>query len=203
MENYAPNSHKSKTEQKVGTERKKMEKVISGTAKLKKKSELSKFTDVFISEDASNVKSYIFTDVLIPAVKKLISDIVRDGIDMVLYGGNGRRERKDGYRADYISYNSYSDKKGGRASSASRPRTTYRYDDIVLDNRGDAEDVLDRLCEAVDRYGTVAIADLYELVGVTGSYTDNKYGWTNLQSASVERVRDGYLIKLPKAIPLD
>jgi len=50
----------------------------------------------------------------------------------------------------------------------------------------------------------VSVADLYELVGIQGSYTDNKYGWTkNIRNASVVRVRDGYLLKLPKALPFD
>ena len=80
MENYKPNSHKSKEEQKKTSEKKKLDKVISGTAKVKKKSKTGKFADMFISEDARNVKSYIVSDVLIPAAKKLISDIVKDGI---------------------------------------------------------------------------------------------------------------------------
>jgi hypothetical protein len=41
------------------------------------------------------------------------------------------------------------------------------------------------------------------LVGITGNYTDNKYGWTDIRSASVNRTRDGYALKLPKALPLN
>ena len=47
------------------------------------------------------------------------------------------------------------------------------------------------------------VADLYELVGVTGEYTDNKYGWDSLGSASVTRVRGGYLVDLPRTRLLD
>jgi hypothetical protein len=49
----------------------------------------------------------------------------------------------------------------------------------------------------------VSVADFYDLVGVDGTYTDNKYGWTNIRNAYVNRVRDGYVIKLPRAISLD
>ena len=49
----------------------------------------------------------------------------------------------------------------------------------------------------------VSVADLYDLVGISGNYTDNKYGWTNLRNSDVQRVRDGYLLKLPKALPFD
>ena len=80
MEEYKPNSHKSKEDQKGAVSEKKVEKVIAGTVKSKKKSEIRKFTDVFISEDIDNVKSYILLDVLIPAIKKAISDVVTNGI---------------------------------------------------------------------------------------------------------------------------
>lgn len=200
MENYTPNSHKYKEEQKAVEERKKVEKVISGTAKVKKKSGASKFKDVFLAEDAANVKTYIVSDVLIPAAKKLITDIVKDGIDMILYGGTrGHRDRSSGYRADTVSYNRYSDR---RYDNEPRTRTPYSYDEIILPSRSAAEEVLDRMDELIKEYGQVAVADLYDLVGITGSYTDNKYGWTNLRNAEAIRDRDGYLLRLPKALPL-
>ena len=56
--------------------------------------------------------------------------------------------------------------------------------------------------ELIDQYGMVSVGDLYDLVGVTGQYTDNNYGWTDLRTASVVRTRDGYMIKLPRALAL-
>ena len=56
--------------------------------------------------------------------------------------------------------------------------------------------------EIMEEYGIVRVADLYDLVGITGDYTDNKYGWTNIRSAEVVRVRDGYKIKMPRAMPI-
>ena len=203
MENYKPNSHSFREEQKeTAVEKKKVEKVIRGTAKVKKKSEIRKFADVFISEDVSNVKSYVLSDVLIPAVKKLISDIVTDGIDMILYGGTGRSKKSSG--ASKISYRNYYDRKDDRyTSSEPRTRTGYNYDDVTLDSRGEAEEVLARMDELIETYGVVSVADLYDLVGITGNYTDNKYGWTNIRNAEPIRVRDGYLLKLPKALPIN
>jgi hypothetical protein len=202
MEEYKPNSHKYKEDQNRSAPEKKVEKVIAGTVKSKKKSEIRKFTDVFISEDIDNVKSYILLDVLIPAIKKAISDIVTNGIDMILYGETGKT--KSNSTASKVSYRSYYDGRNGRRDySAIRTKISYNYDDIILDNRGEAEDVLSRMDELISTYGLVSVADLYDLVGVTGNYTDNKYGWTNIRSASVIRVRDGYMLKLPKALPLD
>ena len=56
--------------------------------------------------------------------------------------------------------------------------------------------------EMMEEYGIVRVADLFDLVGITGDYTDNKYGWTNIRNAEVVRVRDGYKIKMPRAMPI-
>lgn len=199
MEEYKSNSHASREKEKNGEE-KKVEKIISGQARAKKKSEFSKFANVFVSEDAGNVKSYILMEVLVPAVKKAVSDIVTNGIDMLLYGETGVHKRNGS--SSKVSYRSYYDR-SNRGTSSSRTRNGYSYDDIILDNRGEAEEVLSRMDEIVATYGTVSVADLYDLVGITGAYTDNKYGWTDIRSASVVRVRDGYMIKLPRALPLN
>lgn len=204
MTEYASNSHKSKELQKEQVPEKKIEKVVSGNVKTKKKSEIRKFTDVFVSEDMDSVKSYIFMDVLVPAVKKAISDIVTNGIDMLLYGESGGRNNTKKNAASRVSYRSYYDSQNDRRERpATRTMAGYEYDDIVLDNRGEAESVLDRMDEILATYGMVSVADFYDLMGITSKYTDNKYGWTNISNAHIVRTRDGYMIKMPKALPLD
>lgn len=196
---YKPNSHKSKKELSETTdERKRVEKIVTGEVKTKKKSEVAKIADVFISEDVHNVKNYILMDVLVPAVKKAISDIVRNGIDMILYGESGRSSNRTS--ASKVSYNRYYDE-----PRYTRPSTKseYSYDNIILETRGEAEEVLARMDEIIVDYKMVRVADLYDLVGITGDFTDNKYGWTNIRSAEVVRTRDGYMIKLPRPIPID
>ena len=200
---YKPNSNRYKSGQSNDqAEKKKDEKVVKGTVKTRKKSEISKLKDTFISEDVSNVKSYIVMDVLIPAAKKAISDIVRDGIDMILYGDTHKGRSSSG--ASYVSYRSYSDRdRRDTRRESSRTRIGYDYDDIVLESRVEAEEVLQRMDELIETYGIVSVADLYDLVGKSCNYTDNKYGWTNIRNAEPVRVRDGYLLKMPKAGPID
>lgn len=202
MEEFKPNSHKSKEVRKESNiPEKKIEKVVSGNVKTKKKSDISKFADVFIAEDMENVKSYIVSDVIIPTVKNTIADIVTNGLNMILFGETNRGSKRS--TASKISYSGYYNKKDDRRSS-SQPRTRggYFYDDVILDSRGDAEEVLSCLDDLIETYGTASVADLGELVGITGEYTDNKYGWTDLRNASVERTREGYRLKLPRALPL-
>ena len=201
MEDYKPNSNRYKEEQKNKLPEKRVEKVVTGKVVTKQKSKLSKVANEFVSGDAHSVGSYVVKDVLIPALKKLVSDIVTDGIDILLYGESGRKGRRS--TADRVSYTNYSSGSSVVRSNTGPLTSRYSYDDIVLTSRGEAQDVLDRMFELMDSYGLVRVADLYDLVGITGNYTDNKYGWTNIQSAEIVRVRDGYLIKMPKAMPID
>lgn len=202
MEDYKPNSHKFKESQQANQSEPKVKKVVSGGVKTKKKSEVSNLRGAFISEDIRNVGSYILTDVIIPAIKSALSDTVSNGINMLLYGEAGRKRGSSSSKISYSQY--YSDRNSAVTSSnRSLGRTGWDYDEITFDTRGDAERVLTELDEAVDRYGVISVGDLYNAAGVTtDNFTVNKYGWTNIRSAEVIRVRDGYVIKMPKATPI-
>ena len=198
MNDYQSNSYRSREKQKeAGSEKKPVEKIITGKAKVRKKNEIRKFADVIISEDAGNVKNWLVQDVLIPTIKNTI-------IDMVIYiFGDGSHRSKSGSMASKVSYSSYYDRKNGRNRDTTRTKTGYSYDEITLDTKTEAEDVLARLDELIETYGMASVADLYDLVGVTGHYTDNKYGWMNIRNADIKRDRYGWTLKLPKALPLD
>ena len=194
---YKSNSFKSKEEQQKTNEendRKKLDKVVSGTVKTKKKSGFSNFFGNFVSEEVPNIKTFIVKDVIVPTIKKAIVDTV----DMVLYGGTRGSRKSSASRVSYTRY--YDDPRDRRDESVSRP--SYVYDDIIIESRGEAEGVLSQMNDLIDTYGVVSVADLYDLVGISGNYTDNKYGWTNLRNADVRRTRDGYLLVLPKALPI-
>lgn len=196
MDNYKPNSHKYKENQE--TSEKRVEKVISGTAKTKK-NEVRKFRDVFISEDISNVKSYVLMDVLVPAIKNAIVDIVTDGVNMIFGTGSGRKNTS---RANYVSYRDYSRESRRDDSRASTGR--FNYDDILFPSRGEADAVLEQMDAIIEEYGYVTVADMYDMADLTAPYTGNRYGWTSVRRAEIVRVRGGdYIIKLPKAMPID
>lgn len=195
MENYQSNSFKSK-ELEAKQPEKKLTKVAN--AKLKKKSEIQKIAETFVAEDLNKVKNAVLMDVIVPAVKKVISDIVTNGIDMLLYGevknNKATTTSKIGYNSMYNSQN--------QANAARVARSSYIYNDIILSSRGEAEEVLNQMNEIIGTYGVVSVADLCEIVGVTGEFTDNKYGWSDIRDAYVERSKDGYMLKLPRALPI-
>lgn len=200
MENYRPNSHKSREEQaETLAETKRVEKVVSGAVKTKKKNEIRKFADVFLPEDVDSIKSHIITGIIVPMFKKAILNIVETVLDVESSGY--KSNKRSGSR---VSYRDYYDKDTDRRSrSEVRVSSRFDYDEIVIESRGDAEAVLDQLDDLIDRYGYARVLDLYDAVELTPPYTSNKYGWTDLRSAKVIPVRDGFVFKLPRALPLD
>jgi hypothetical protein len=202
MDNYKPNSKVSKkVDDKGEVKKEKVEKIVKGTVKSKKK---NGFFSSFLSGDFMDIKEYVMQDVLIPALKNAIEDTITNGISMMLNGGEPRRgnRKSSASRVSYRSYYDRDDRERDRDRGRSR-NAGYSYDDIILETRGEAEDVIARLDELIDVYGMASVADLYDLVGISGQYTDNKYGWTNVASATHVRVRDGYLLKMPRAIALN
>lgn len=184
---------------------KKVESVVSGKVRTKKR---NRFADTFVAEDARHVKDYLVLDVFVPAIKKATLDIVQDGIEILLYGDTRARNRSYGSRINYTSYSTLS---SSRSNSRDRERyetKSYTYDDIITESRRDAENILTGIRALVDHYGMASVADLYELASnenmrIPIKHTDNNYGWTNLDNASVEPVREGYWLKLPRAVPFD
>ena len=166
MENYPSNSHKTR-EQNTD---KKVEKVVSGKTSTKKKSGIRKLSDTFLSEDVSNVKSYIFSEVLLPAAKKLVSDIVTNGTNMLLYG---EIKNKKG-NSSKVSYSRYYDDRS-RDYRSPVVRNNFDYDEIIFETRGDAEAVLDAMYDILNQYKVVSVAELYDLASITThNYTEDQ-----------------------------
>ena len=103
MEEYKSNSHKSRQNQNDDIPEKRVEKVVSGSVKSKKKNGLQKITNVFVPEDVDDVKSYIFEDIVVPAVKDIILDAVRAflGVSGNSRGGRSSTSSKISYRKYY------------------------------------------------------------------------------------------------------
>lgn len=194
MEEFKGNSHKMKSEKRAV-------KPVATDVKRKKKNGGAKWRDVFIAEDVSNVTNYIVMDVLVPAIKKAVFDIVTNGADMILYGES--KGRKSNSSVPYVSYSSGGSRER-REDSSRNQRRGYNPDVIVFKTRGEAEEVVDSMNDMLDRYGIVSVADFYQLSNVSSEYTDNDYGWTNIGNPEIVRERDGgYVIKLRRPMPID
>jgi hypothetical protein len=202
---YPPNSDKSKLGE---YETKKVERVTSSEPIRRKKSLGKSFRNTFFGGDMRGALQYVALDVLLPSAREMISEAGRAWIDKLVFGDSrrGRGVTRPSGPQGYVSYNRYA--MGGQPQEAPartisrRARSMHDFDEIVLSSRREAEDVIDRLFDLVGQYGSATVSDLYELVGLPSTHTDNKWGWEDARGAGVTRVRNGYLLDLPEPEPL-
>ena len=198
---YTPNSHKFKSEQKAASEQPKVKKVVQGK---RTKNEARKMREIIAPGDMKNIGDYILMDILVPSAKKFLSEAGRVFIDMLIYGDSGR-DRRGSAPYDRVSYNNYgSYSSGNNQNNGTRTRTVFAYDDVVVPSRYDAENVIRTLEDIIATYQMVSVATFYEVCQVPdNNFMNHKYGWMNVKNAEIIPVRDGWKIKMPKAMPLD
>lgn len=193
-----------------GNNPREVSKIVEKKVTRKKKSIFEKFFNVIgDGEDTRTVSDYVIWDVIVPNVKDAISEAISGGIDMLLFGDTkGSRTKRNKGVSRVNNYNSiyarpgYHEPPRSRAISPSR-RARHSFDNLVFESRGEAEEVLSRLVDMIDQYGVATVDDFYSLSNITGDYTDRDYGWTDLSRSVVERVRNGYTLRLPKTEVLD
>lgn len=200
--NYQPNSMKSKKEKAEQQEEKKeIHKVVKGNTISKKESMGKKFSETFFAESLRNVVKAIWFEGIVPAIKDTFVDSISNATNMMVYGEKRKPKSSNVGKASYASY--YRGSSNAPERSTRRSGDRYAYNEIIFETRGDAQEVKDCLDDILDRYKMVSIADFYELAGQETSWSDEKYGWFDLEGMAITRDRDGYRIRLPKAEPLD
>lgn len=201
---YPPNSEASR---QGPPETKNIKRVTSGQPVRRRKSLRKQFSDTFVAGDAKSAMQYVMFDVLIPAAKDMIAEAGSQGIEKLIFGESRRRgsSSPSSGPTGYVSYNRYAmahKQTAPQRTMTRQARARHDFDEIVLQSRAEAEEVIDRLFEIVSRYGAVTVADFYELVGLPSTHTDNKWGWSDLRGAGVSKVRTGFLMDLPEPEPL-
>lgn len=213
INDFEPNSQKYRMEKAVkdapnAPETHKVEKVVSGATTKRKRSLLKRFADIFLTEDVGDVKTYLIYDVLVPAIKENIVDLINSAAGMLFFGEASRRPRKAANgTGSKINYGGYfnSGERREKMPNYSRSRIAHNFDDVIFETRGEAELVLDGMLEILNsEYKQVTVADFYDLAGMSTTFTDNKYGWTDLRGARVTGSPSrGYYIDLPRCTALD
>lgn len=103
---------------KSGRDKKKVEKVISGTA-IKRKTPIGhKVKEIFLGGDARTALLGAATDVLVPAFKNMLVDGGRTILERIVYGPDASYRR------------------GPRSSEYGRPRVTYNSSSSLMRNYG-------------------------------------------------------------------
>lgn len=208
MTNYASNSHKSKEAAEKSKVPEKFDKVTTARTSTREKTGARKMLEDFIVNDFNSVKSYAIHEIILPSVKRGLYDLFTGSLNMLFFGNGGSRDfgnRGTGvsYRTSYDRYYSSNQPLRNQNPQSRRIGSGFSFNDIEFENRGDAQVVLERMDEIIERYGVISVAGMYDLAGITAESTYHKYGWTDIRSARIVNDRGVYIIDMPRALPLD
>ena len=184
-------------------EKKEVRKVAD--ARVRKQGLVKRLAKSIVEDSIETARERAIEDIIVPGFKGLIFDTITEMFDVLLFGGGGdrpyyssNRPHFNSRRQEKTSYTDYYRDGSRRADVRGRRESLYEPDEIIVDTRTEARNALDELDFAIRKYGQASVADFYDIVGVTGDWTDNQYGWTNLRGASIKPVRNGFMIILPR-----
>nr|DAR94993.1 MAG TPA: hypothetical protein [Caudoviricetes sp.] len=151
------------------------------------------------------ILGYLGKEVIAPAIKDTVVNSITTGVNMMAYGEDRRPYNNGGWnnpmRTQGVqgsrTYTNYTSAYHNTAEPTP-VNAPGRIKDIYLFTHEDAQVVLNSLNVDIMNYGYARLADYYDYAGQPSTnYTDNSYGWRNLQGVRIIPVRGKYTIALP------
>lgn len=212
------NSFKDREQAQAAIEpREKLPQITTRPAVIKKQPWYRRAASNMIADDANTIGNYVLLDVFVPAIRNLLYDIVTQAAGRALYPG-GRTGLRNGpplglhgnTQSIRTKYNQMAVGAGPPMIGGQQPqqlsyqqRANFDFQDIVLPDREEAVKVVNALIDRIAQYQVARVPDLFDMIGRTyNDYAALNYGWTDLSSANVTPVRDGWLLDLPRPIEL-
>lgn len=195
--------------------------IVSDDNKVRKRKEskAKKWLDIFKPDDIRKVRSYAWTDIIVPAIKtttlNVLSAFIMNGTPYYRppYDPNGY----SGYNSfnkynnpGNVAYNNMFQQQQPTKNQVSHK--VYDYQNIEFDDYNDAVNTLTRLRSHIAQFGRATVADLYDAARQIPRDVDNNYGWTKEYNLDFARVvattssagpQQVFIIELPKAKPLN
>lgn len=194
----------SKHQKKDSTARPEVKSIVTGGVRVKAKTPTNAFKDVIWGKYVRPALIFAGVSIVLPALKDMAEDAVTGMIRGAFNGGEYNRASRTKGNGNYINYSSFSkEKKEEPRQLSQQARARHDFNELVLDSRAEGDMILETLQDLIDRYGHAKVSDMYGLAGISGSFTDEKYGWFDLTGASVRRHQGGYLLAMPRTQPID
>ena len=182
------------------SDKKTVEQIAQGKAAPQSKTGWRHFVGLLFGGDPKEVCLAVGRDVAVPALQNFLFDSGIETLERLIFGETRTEHRRNSTRRDYVGYSKRSGSRSavGAREETRRTRAVHHFKDVILETRDEADSVLSRMYDIIQTYKMITVAELYGLVGITAEYTDESWGWKDLRSASIRRVREGYLIDLPQ-----
>jgi len=166
-----------------------------------KKSGGQKILSAIFAGTATDIKSKIIYEVIVPQTKKLLLTMIDTAANTLFYGsGTSASHSSSTSKTKYTNYATISS--STRSAYENRAKT-YEYNDIRFQTREDAEAALYDLKTKLSANGIVTVADWFQICNKPFDYTANSYGWHNLSNTKVIEAYGGWIVYFPEALAIE
>lgn len=210
MEQYPSNTLKERNKPQGQQQKPKPELkcVVSGKSKPVPKSIWSKVFVGIKPTSGQTMKEFIFDEIVTPLIQRAVVEGVTGAINF-LVKGDAYADRKDiqKFGKSYINYNGISSGKpnGGNNYVYSGKNTGMDIENVWFESRADAQRVLDEMNGAIAQYDILTVNGFYDIIGRTSIIdpSNERFGWSDLRNTYVTASRGGWVLHLPRPLPID
>ena len=205
---YPSNSNKSK---EGIPPQKSINSSVSGDVQLTKSGKDKMVEAIFAKDIAGSLNTLFWTKAL-PRAKGAIMSNLHDALNAVFNWGGGNGNGQTNYNGMYN--NSYPGQNvtyyGNNSNSNYQQITGHpRASDLTFSGpnpaiaEADAQNTLQYLRDAIEDCGFVTVNSLYGYLGKSVDSVWANYGWINVDNARIINQGNSYILKLPKASPIN
>lgn len=181
--------------------------VISGAVQVKRPA-TRRFFDFLFAESPKALAAKVGRDVVVPRLKAAFEEAHNSFVSGMLWGDGANRPMSNivkgtvlrGGMVNYTAASSSPNMMLQQARQANQSRVGGNYQDLVVPTQQEAELLLTNMYDLLNSYRVVTVGDLYESANITAQPSDNAYGWTSLDGARISKVREGFLLELPRPV---
>lgn len=183
-----------------------VERVVTSPTKVVSRPATRRFYDFMFAESPKELLKRVTQNVLVPRAKAGLEEAANNFLAGMLWGDSSKRPMSNVVqgtviRSGAVNYAAISNTASPSMlqARAAAPHGG-NYHDIVFGTQQDAELVLGNLIERINEYRITSLGDLKEMAGQNTLPSDEAYGWTSLDGARISKVRDGYVLELPRPV---
>ena len=128
-------------------------------------------------------------------LRAMMVETVKDMIKYAMFGED-RRYSRPRYAVNYSKY----------TERYNTPWSGWNdIENVRLNMRYEAFQVIDEIERVCDEYGYVSITDVKDLMSIStkGCYTEHAYGWYKTDEIKVKKFKDGYGLRFPQPVRID
>lgn len=174
--------------------------VAQDTAPARKRSTVHEVFHAIFPGGFEEIKQHLVWDIFIPWMQDMLHNGWQ-GLGDVIFPGSGKTAPRTGSNVpEHYSYDEpyrYGRYNPWTSSNGYLPRMK----PVATKRQADA--ILESLHESLMRYGCVTLLEFNSEVGNETYPTQNGYGWLTLKNIEPIKVREGWVIEMPKAVPID